>query len=207
MILRKIALSLVGGAFVVISTLSSLTAQADPASISTAPVVFIAPGFPPVAGASSKIVRNDNGVTVSVKTTVDPGTYTMWMVLWNEGSPMDGPPDCVLFTAGHVVGNNGTLNYSGHRRVYDSSGSIVEEGVPGPPCASGLTNPQGAEIHLVIRSHGPKQPGQVNLQISTLLGGCLPGDLQISTLLGGCLPGDPADPCVDVQAAIHPLKP
>lgn len=189
MILRKIALSLVGGAFVVISTLSSLTAQADPASISTAPVVFIAPpDFPPVAGASSKIVRNDNGVTVSVKTTVDPGTYTMWMVLWNEGGP-DGPPDCVLFTAGHVVGNNGTLNYSGHRRVYDSSGSIVEEGVPGPPCASGLTNPQGAEVHLVIRSHGPKLPGLVKQQIGSLLGGCDIND------------------CVDVQAAIHPLKP
>lgn len=189
MILRKISLSLVGGAFVVISTLSSLTAQADPASISTAPVIEL-PGFAEVAGASSKIVRNDNGVTVSVKTTVNPGTYTMWMVLWNEGDPMmDDPPDCVLFTTGHVVGNNGTLNYSGHRRVYDSSGSIVEEGVPGPPCADGLTNPQGAEVHLVIRSHGPKLPGLVKQQIGSFNGGCDIND------------------CDDVQAAIHPLKP
>ena len=193
-----------GGAFVVISTLSGLTAQAGPASISTARVIELAPGFPTVAGASSKIVRNDNGVTVSVKTTVNPGAYTMWMLLWNdtdlcvgspglECDPADDPPDCVLFTAGHVVGNNGTLNYSGHRRVNDSSGSIVEEGVPGPPCLNGLTNPQGAAIHLIIRSHGPKQPGQVKQQISTLL--------------GGCLPGDPADPCADVQAAAHELNP
>jgi len=204
MLIKKLSLSLFVGAFVIMSALSGHTALAGPASVSTGPVVEIAPGFPVVAGASSKIVRNDNGVTVSVSTTVDPGTYTMWMLVWNDPEKCDGSPglecdpavdamDCVLFTAGHVVGNNGTLNYSGHRRVYDNSGSILEEGVPGPPCASGLTNPQGAAIHLIIRSHGPKQPGQVNLQISTLL--------------GGCLPGDPADPCADVQAAAHELNP
>ncbi len=192
MLLRKLSLSLLVGAFVVISTLSGLTAQADPASISTAPVVNLS-DLTPVAGASSKIVRNDNGVTVSVSTTVDPGTYTMWMLLWNDPSlcvgngdlvcfpPMIDPPDCVLFTTGHVVGNNGTLNYSGHRRVFDNSGAI------GPPCASGLTNPQGAAIHLIIRSHGPILPGQVKLQIGTVGGGC------------------DVNACEDVQAAAHEL--
>lgn len=192
MLLRKLSLSLLVGAFVVISTLSGLTAQADPASISTAPVVNLS-DLTPVAGASSKIVRNDNGVTVSVSTTVDPGTYTMWMLLWNDPSlcggggglvcnpTMGDGPECVLFTAGHVVGNNGTLNYSGHRGVFDNSGAI------GPPCADGLTNPQGAAIHLIIRSHGPKLPGQVNLQISTVDGGCDVND------------------CDDVQAAAHEL--
>jgi hypothetical protein len=201
MLLRKLSLSLLIGPFVVISTLSGLTAQADPASISTAPVVELLSGdFNVVAGASSKIVRNDNGVTVSVSTTVDPGTYTMWMLLWNDPDSCTGSPglecdpdvdfmDCVLFTAGHVVGNNGTLNYTGHRKIYDSSGAI------GPfECANGLTNPQGAAIHLIIRSHGPKQPGQVNLQISTVGGGCL-------------APDDPANPCADVQAAPHELNP
>ena len=192
MLLRKLSLSLLVGTFVVISTLSSLTAQAGPASISTAPVVTL-PGFAVVAGASSKIVRNDNGVTVSVSTTVDPGTYTMWILLWNDPSlcggggglvcnpTMGDVPECVLFTTGHVVGNNGTLNYSGHRSVFDNSGAI------GPPCADGLTNPQGAAIHLIIRSHGPKLPGQVNLQISTVGGGCDVND------------------CADVQAAAHEL--
>jgi hypothetical protein len=193
MLLRKMSLSLLVGAFVVVSTLSSLTAQAGPASISTSPVIFLS-DFTPVAGASSKIVRNDNGVTVSVSTTVDPGTYTMWMLLWNDPDSCEGsgdlvcdpavdPMDCVLFVAGHVVGNNGTLNYSGHRRVYDSSGAI------GPPCASGLTNPQGGAIHLIIRGHGPKLPGLVNLQISTVWGGCDVND------------------CADVQAAAHELQP
>jgi len=191
MILRKLSLSLLVGAFVVISTLSSLTAQAGPASISTAPVIHLS-DFTLVAGASSKIVRNDNGVTVSVSTTVDPGTYTMWMLLWNDPSLCAGSPglvcdpavdalDCVLFTAGHGVGNNGTLNYTGHRGVYDNSGAI------GPPCPNGLDNPQGAAIHLIIRGHGPKLPGQVNLQISTVGGGC---DVNV---------------CDDVQAAAHEL--
>lgn len=193
MLLRKLSLSLLVGAFVIVSTLSGLTAQAGPASISTAPVINLS-DFTPVAGASSKIVRNDNGVTVSVKTTVDPGTYTMWMLLWNDpdscfgggglvcNPTLDDPPDCVLFTAGHVVGNNGTLNYTGHRRVFDTSGFIG-----GVACADGLTNPQGAAIHLIIRSHGPKLPGQVNLQISTVGGGC---DVNV---------------CDDVQAAAHEL--
>lgn len=190
--LRKITLSLFVGAFVIMFALSSHTAIASPASVSTGPVVEIAPGFPVVAGASSKIVRNDNGVTVSVSTTVDPGTYTMWMLVWNDPSLCNGggglvcdpavdAMDCVLFAAGHVVGNNGTLNYSGHRRVFDNSGAI------GPPCADGLTNPQGAAIHLIIRTHGPKLPGQVNLQISTVDGGC------------------DVNACADVQAAAHEL--
>jgi hypothetical protein len=193
MLLRKLSLSLLVGAFVVVSTLSSLTAQAGPASISTSPVIFLS-DFTPVAGASSKIVRNDNGVTVSVSTTVDPGTYTMWMLLWNDPSQCNGSEglvcdpavdalDCVLFVAGHVVGNNGTLNYSGHRRVYDRTGAI------GPPCVDGLTNPQGAAAHLIIRSHGPILPGLVNLQISTVDGACDVND------------------CADVQAAAHELQP
>ena len=116
MLSKKLSLSLLVGAFVVISTLSGLTAQAGPASISPAPVVELLSGnFNVVAGASSKIVRNDKGVTVSVSTTVDPGTYTMWMLLWNDPSQCGGGgglvcnptmgdvPECVLFAAGHVV--------------------------------------------------------------------------------------------------------
>ena len=194
MLSGKLCLSLLVGAFVVIFTLSSHTAMADRASVSISPVVSL-PDITPVAGASSKIVRNDNGVTVSVSTTVDPGTYTMWMLLWNDPGQCTGseglvcdpavdPMDCVLFVAGHVVGNNGTLNYTGHRRMYDSSGAI------GPfECANGLTNPQGAAAHLIIRSHGPKLPGLVNSQISTVDGGC------------------DVNECADVQAAAHELQP
>jgi len=36
----------------------------------------------------------------------------------------------------------------------------------------GLTNPQGAEVHLVLRSHGPRIPGQVAEQRTTFAGGC-----------------------------------
>ncbi len=190
MILRRTSLLQLVGAFVVISTLSGHTAQADPASISTAPVVFIAPGFPIVVGASSKIVRTDNGVTLSVKTTVDPGAYTMWWLVWNDPGSCTGggglqcdpavdAPECVLFAAGHVVGNDGTLNYTGHRKIFDNSGAI------GPPCANGVDNPQGAAIHGIFRSHGPILPGQVNLQISTVSGGC---DVNV---------------CADVQATAH----
>ena len=191
MIVRRIYLSLFSVSFVLVA-LGSSEAYADPASISSAPVVFIAPGFPVVAGASSKIVRTDNGVTVSVSTIVDPGTYTMWWLVWNSPGDCTGnaglqcdpavdPPECVLFAAGHVVGNNGTLNYTGHRKIFDNSGAI------GPPCPNGINNPQGAAIHGILRSHGPILPGQVDLQISTVGGGC-----DVNT-------------CADVQATAHEL--
>ena len=119
----------------------------------------------------------------------------MWWLVWNDPenqcthgdevlrcNPEAGDaPECVLFAAGHVVGNNGTLNYTGHRGLFDNSGAI------GPPCPNGLTNPQGAAIHAIIRSHGPILPGQVNLQISTVGGGC------------------DVNQCEDVQATAHEL--
>lgn len=39
----------------------------------------------------------------------------------------------------------------------------------------GLTNPTQAEIHAVVRTHGPVIPGMVDEQIHTFNGGCDPG--------------------------------
>lgn len=167
---------------------------AGPPTISTTHVNDLVNGGM-VASASSKIIRTDNGITVSVKTTVDPGAYTMWLLVWNEPwnceggipglrcvPPPIGPdvPSCVLFGTGQVVGNNGTLNYTAHRQAWDASDSV------GPPCLNGITNPRGADVHAAVRTHGKKIPGLVDDQIHTFGGGC-----------------SPENPCSEIQAAAH----
>lgn len=58
-----------------------------------------------------------------------------------------------------VAGGSGKATFSGRVKA----GEIGDRGV-------GLLNPTGAEIHLVIRDHGPKLPG--NAQLSEFGGGC-----------------------------------
>ena len=57
------------------------------------------------------------------------------------------------------MGNNGVANFAG---------PVPNDVLIG----DGLTNPEGAEIHLVLRYHGPKIQGHVDEQIHTFAGGC-----------------------------------
>jgi hypothetical protein len=87
----------------------------------------------------------------------------------------------VVFAAGHVVGAAGNAGFAGHLQEGKIKGHVN--------FGDGLTNVDGAEIHLVVRSHGPAVPGIVKEQISTFFGGCNP---------------DPElDPCEDQQFAIR----
>ena len=194
MIARKLYSLVVGGAILLIASGFGSVAYAGPPTVSTMPVNDLVNGGT-VAGASSKIIRTDNGITVSVKTTVDPGAYTMWLLIWNNPENCNGNPDvpdlrcfpgpgfdapsCVLFGTGHVVGNNGTLNYTAHRKAWDATDNI------GGACPNGLTNPRGADVHAAVRTHGEKIPGMVPAQIHTVGGGCAENE------------------CLEVQAAPH----
>ena len=186
---RKRFFRLVGGVFVLMVLGFGAAAHAGPPTISTVPVNDLVNGGV-VAGASSKINRTDRGITVSVNTTVNPGTYTMWLLIWNnpencKGNPDLGlrcfppldPPSCVLYGAGHVVGNNGKLNYTAHQQAW----------VPGsgPDCGNGLTNPRGADVHAAVRTHGEAIPGMIPEQIHTFGGACDIND------------------CSEIQAAPH----
>jgi hypothetical protein len=133
----------------------------------------------PVAGASATLVSNKNGVTAKLHTAdLHPGyAYTVWWV------KIDAPENCaaspcsggdvlgnvvgvqsnVAYGAGHVVGGSGKATFAAHF----STGPV-----PGGWFDNEFTNPQGAEIHLVVMEHGPALPGLVSNQISTLRGGC-----------------------------------
>lgn len=139
----------------------------------------------PVVG-SSTLHRNANGITATFRAeSLMPGhTFTVWWVIWNAPENCDGPCDDdadlfnpatkaeVLFAGGNVAGNNGKISITGHLNEGDDDGSVNElfgmEDVEGGALIDALT----AEVHLVLRSHGPKIPGQVNEQISSYVGGC-----------------------------------
>lgn len=141
-----------------------------------------------VAGAEASITTNNGGANFTLHTSeLTPGdAVTVWWIIFNNPEYCDhgtGVPNgalcggldlsvrggdpliesSVLYAAGHVIGGSGSGNYGGHLSVGDNSGANF-----GP----GLLNPQGAEIHMVVRTHGPAIPGQIPEQIHTFNGAC-----------------------------------
>jgi len=173
---------------------------ADRALHQTSPVNATPDGFvlgPEVPGANATLVRNRNGITVNVHTTVaDAGVYSMWWVIFNHPetqctSPDDAYqcefdlPDIVVNAAGKIS-SGGNLDISAWLGVGGPySGEVICPGFAGPCSGDGLTNPQGALVLLVIRYHGPATPGIIPEQLTTYFGG--PNDCAV---------------CVDEQLAL-----
>lgn len=178
------------------TVLTALPAQAGAARSTTRPV-FMFPSsttttLTQVAGASSTLVRTDSGVTLTLHTSeLQPGdAVTVWWVVFNNPSACDaghfglhcGPGDLgrpqtgasVLYAAGHVMGADGVGDFGGHLSVGDTSGALF-----GP----GLTNPAGADIHLVVHDHGPADPALMPDEIHSF---------------GVC-----DTTCTDVQVSVH----
>lgn len=159
----------------------------------------------------STLHRNGNGITVNFKTNgLIPGhAYTLWWVVWNNpelcAGPVCGLADFVnadlvevelLYASGSVAANNGKGNFSAHLKVGDTTES-VNEYIFGLPSYGGLQNAETAEIHAVLRSHGPKVPGQVNEQINSYEGGCVVNFAPFTEI------PDEVGECGDIIAAIH----
>ncbi len=148
---------------------------------------------------TSTLHRQHNGITVNFKASGLPeGTYTLWWVIFNDPAACVG--DCddsdlvvaeaeVMAATGGVVGPNGKGNFSAHLMENDASGSI--NALFDLPLVGGLHDAQSAEVHLILRSHGPKIPGMVYAQTHTYNGGCI------------VPPGTEGFACSDDWAAVH----
>jgi hypothetical protein len=164
--------------------------------------VWMSPAL--IDGAWSKLVRNDNGVDVTVHTSgLTPGTAdTVWWVFFNNpaacqhgmfgarcglGDVLTNPASLpsVQFAAGHVIGGDGVGNYG----AYFSAGAAPDCAGFGLPC-NGLLDARTADVHVVIRTHGDAIPGLLHEQISSFNGGCLPGEPNVGQ-------------CHNVQASVH----
>lgn len=147
-----------------------------------------------VQGAQATLVRQPHGASFTLSTLgLEPGhVYTIWFVAFNNPAAcanpmMDGATkisDCssadlgvpavqgtAVWGAGNVVGGSGRSTLAGRVRVGDTSGCDHRL-----PCNQGLTNPEGAEIHLVLRTHKEMIPHLVSKQMHSFNRGCEVGE-------------------------------
>lgn len=153
----------------------------------------------PAAGAT--LSRNNDGVYAAISTSgITPGhVVTLWWVFFNSpkacAAAVCAPPDLnnpevngsLQYGGGYLVGVNGRADFGGYLGAGDNTGFYLLPMFPNMPNpAPGLVNPKGAEVHLVIRDHGPASadPAILHEQLSSFPGGCS------------------LYPCANIQAAI-----
>ena len=138
--------------------------------------------FPQERGTSS-LVRDLEGIAMSFDTSDLPvGAFTVWWVIFNEPSNcvnndcgaadtvLGGPAEAsVLWATAGIVGPDRRGHASARLKVgLENAPGYVHRG-------PGLTNPMGAEVHIIIKYHGPPQwddPKILALQLTTFVGDC-----------------------------------
>ncbi len=148
---------------------------------------------------SATLKRDDIGVRVEIETTLEPGdAHTVWWIIFNNpdacaalvcagtdlgNSDVNG---AVLHATGGVADGDGNATFNAFLPLGLIRLNRTETDRGRHRLGPGLQDPKGAEIHMVIRTHGPAS-GDVAELIE-----------QISTFGGLCDVND----CEDVQAAI-----
>ncbi len=134
-----------------------------------------------VAGSSATLITDRGGAAMSLHTSgLEPGsTVTVWWVVFNHpercanghdglrcgagdlrAAAVDGS---VLWATGAVIRDDGGADFRGYLSTAKTAGALF-----GP----GLVNPLGADVHLVVRSHGPALPEFLYAQLYSFGGGC-----------------------------------
>ncbi|WP_170416408.1 hypothetical protein [Ruegeria atlantica] len=131
-----------------------------------------------VQGATGTMVRSEDGIFVDVKTKeLEPGhVYTMWFVAINDPSNCSATPcpstdvlgssTMVKSDLGFADGTIADLSGAAHFATFQPLGELTNAWF-----GNGLAQ-SGAEIHLVLRDHGPMQMGYERQMMSTFRGGC-----------------------------------
>lgn len=167
----------------------------------------------PVPGSEAEIVRHDDRAEFTLTTTeLEKHAYTVWMVVYNVPALCTDPDTgrdrdfrcgrgdflnpatgfSIMYGAGQEVevAHDEFDTFSGTRQRLDRDGVIV-----GP----GLVDPQGAEIHFLVRDHGPCPADGCGNRTTTVDGGC------DNPHFGGLLwplfgdPGEGGYECTEVQ--------
>lgn len=161
-----------------------------------------------VEGATAQLTRTTSGASYSFRTTgLDAGhVVTMWWVIFNVPSECEHPVDeigaacgledlsnpdvqaSVMGGDGHIVGASGRSTHAGHLR--EGEISTYHPDFVGSP---GIIDAMEAEIHLVLRTHGPMIPGMIDEMRSTFEAACTPESSNGH--------GNGPNECADLQAA------
>jgi hypothetical protein len=152
--------------------------------------ILVFPDLTPGRGAAT-ITRHMDAVWVNIHTAglKQKSAFTVWWVVFNDPSlcgdacgdeDADFAYAAACYAGGFVTGNDGTANVS----IHLDSGHMAEGQECIIPGELDVGNGFGAEIHVVIRSHGKMLKGRVDEQTGSYLGAC------------------DARNCEDVQAAV-----
>ena len=170
---------------------------------STSDVYWFSESFK-VKGASSYLATHDRGAYVKFDTsqlTPDDAVTLWWVVFNNPASCTQGQggyhcgegdltdPDVqasVLHASGKLINRSGSAHFTSYLPINNINGALF-----GP----GLLNPETADIHFVVRTHGSKITELLYDQLHTFDGGC-----NNSTASTGS-PGP--NTCEDIQFAVH----
>lgn len=209
------------GLLVVASLAFGASGAAAASGRTTEPVTWLFDPGTPIG--SSTLVRTDSGISAVFHSSGVPkgSAVTLWFIVFNNPAACHSHP-CgladLLFNLdakgdflvgdGTVVGGTGTVTMAGHLAVGDTRNSAFPEiGMPDRPI--GLSNPWGAQVSLLLHSHGPAVPGQtLKSQISSFTGGCsvFQGNLELP---GSGLADGPEDipdavgECSTLQGSVH----
>lgn len=176
--------------FTPVSDAVKVPADNSSEKISIKPVVTMPTGAVQ-AGAGSQLTRDKDAIfgIISTKGLTPGWVYTAWFGIFNNPdacatrpcSGADFANPAVMGSrvnfGGKLIGPDGSATYAGFLAIGDTTSAF-----DGP----GLLDPKHAEIHMVIRSHGP-----------ALMGAAFSD--QLSLFNGGC----PPNMCVNVQASPH----
>ena len=164
---------------------------------------------------SSKLVRYGRSVQAEIRTTglVAGHALSLWWVVFNNPAGCATSPcgESDIFAAGNpaladVVGSRGQVmaaDGTAHIQTYLMEGEPSTSALPyfyenldlGAGQPIGLLDPINAEIHLVLRSHGPVIEGLQEEMLTTYEGGCT------TNLDFGVVPQSQGE-CADLQFVI-----
>jgi hypothetical protein len=198
-----------------VATLLSCMSAAWAGSMESTTTVHRFTDMTQVKGAEATLMRSNSGVAMKLSSSELPPSeaVTVWWVVFNhpencsdqkcgendvfnlgadekpilnaDGSAplnvagIDAADISILRADGHVIDQSGNAKYVAGLVKRDTSEAVV-----GP----GLLHPISAEIHLVVRSHGPVQPGKL--------------DDMLYSINGGCADKFPNPPCTDLQYSV-----
>lgn len=149
--------------------------------------------------ATSVLFRTKTGVgfTLNTRSLAPNAPYTAWWVVFNRPRACLVPFECgsadlsnpdvkpgVFYASGRVADAQGQGSFAaeiGYGELPEGDGQI-----PNPARANPIK--PWAEIHIVLRSHGPalEDPEDLEAQLSQFNGGC------------------PPNACANAQASVHP---
>jgi len=172
-----------------------------------------------VEGARAGLTRTSDGLMTRTHTAELPHLHvmTMWWIIFNNPDQCnegDGPPCGLMdlfdpavepacpFADGSTVGGDERARFQNRITVGEELRDSCLPGIGSEAPEVGLLNPEGAEVHLVVRSHGPRIPGLVREQRSTFGGGC---DTDLPPVRDPTAVGELE--CSDLQFAVFPPPP